>query len=112
SSADSNAAFFATLEALPLSSITSVVTILLVVLFFVSGADANTFVLGMLTSRGTEQPSARVLALWGVVTGAAAMALLAAGGLSSLQQMVIVTSAPFLLVVVGVAVSFGRDLRS
>lgn len=110
--ADANSAFFASLETLPLSSITSVVTILLVVLFFVSGADANTFVLGMLTSRGTEQPAARILALWGVVTGAAAMALLAAGGLSSLQQMVIVSSAPFLLVVLGVAVSFSRDLRS
>lgn len=112
SAADSNSAFFATLESLPLSSITSVLTIVLLVLFFVSGADANTFVLGMLTSRGSQQPSARILALWGVATGAAAMALLAAGGLSSLQQMVIVSSAPFLLVVIGVAVSFARDVRS
>ncbi|GAA0527310.1 BCCT family transporter [Saccharopolyspora subtropica] len=110
--ADANAAFFATLQSLPLPTITSVVTIVLVVLFFVSGADANTFVLGMLTSHGTEQPPRWILALWGAVTGAAAMALLAAGGLDALQQMVIVSSAPFLLVVVGVAVSLWKDLAA
>ncbi|GAB2742130.1 BCCT family transporter [Salinifilum aidingensis] len=110
--ADANSAFFATLQTLPLSPITSTLTILLVVLFFVSGADANTFVLGMLTSRGTQHPPARILALWGVVTGAAASSLLVAGGLESLQQMVIVSSAPFLLVVLGVAVSLAKDLAA
>jgi choline-glycine betaine transporter len=38
------------------------------------------------------------------------MTLLAAGGLEALQQMVIVGSAPFLLIVLGVAVAFWRDL--
>ncbi|MEV4644862.1 BCCT family transporter [Saccharopolyspora sp. NPDC049357] len=110
--ADENSAFFATLQSLPLPTLTSIVTIVLVVLFFVSGADANTFVLGMLTSRGSEQPPQWILALWGVVTGAAAIALLAAGGLESLQQMVIVTSAPFLLILIGVAIGFWKDLRT
>jgi glycine betaine transporter len=108
--ADANSAFFATLAALPLTTVTSIVTIVLVVLFFVSGADANTYVLGMLTSRGSERPPARILALWGVLTGAAAMTLVAAGGLEALQQMVIVGSAPFLVIVAGVAVAFWRDL--
>jgi choline/carnitine/betaine transport len=110
--ADANSAFFAMLQSLPLPAVTSAVTIVLVVLFFVSGADANTFVLGMLTSRGSEHPPSWILALWGAVTGAAAIALLAAGGLDSLQQMVIVSSAPFLLIVVGVAVSLSKDLAA
>ncbi|MEV4730263.1 BCCT family transporter [Saccharopolyspora sp. NPDC049426] len=109
---DENSAFFATLQSLPLSTVTSLVTIVLVVLFFVSGADANTFVLSMLTSRGTENPPSWILALWGAVTGAAAIALLAAGGLDSLQQMVIVSSAPFLLILIGVAVGFWKDLTT
>ncbi|MFD0489556.1 BCCT family transporter [Saccharopolyspora spinosporotrichia] len=110
--ADANSAFFATLQSLPMPAVSSVATIVLVVLFFVSGADANTFVLGMLTSRGAEHPRSWVLALWGVVTGAAAIALLAAGGLDALQQMVIVSSAPFLLIIVGVAVSLAKDLAA
>lgn len=109
---DANSAFFATLQSLPLPAVTSVITILLVVLFFVSGADANTFVLGMLTSRGTEQPPSWVLALWGTVTGAAAIALLAAGGLDSLQQMVIASSAPFLLIAIGVVTSLWKDMKA
>src|SRR4026209_1849993 len=40
-SADINSAFFATLEYFPLTTVTSVVAILLVIMFFVSGADAN-----------------------------------------------------------------------
>ena len=86
------------------------ITIVLVVLFFVSGADANTFVLGMLTTRGCERPPAGILALWGVLTGLAAMTLLVVGGLESLQQMVIVSSAPFLVIVTGIAVAFWRDI--
>jgi choline-glycine betaine transporter len=38
------------------------------------------------------------------------MTLLAAGGLEALQQMVIVGSAPFLLIVLGVAVAFWPGL--
>jgi choline-glycine betaine transporter len=38
------------------------------------------------------------------------MTLVAAGGLEALQQMVIVGSAPFLVIVAGVAVAFWRDL--
>ena len=67
--ADINSAFFATLDAFPLASITSVVAIILVVMFFVSGADANTYVLGMMTSGGSLTPRRSVLVLWGVLTG-------------------------------------------
>jgi glycine betaine transporter len=110
-SQDINSAFFATLDAFPLSGVTSVVAILLVVMFFVSGADANTYVLGMMSTDGDLNPSRPVLVVWGVLTGATAIALLLAGGLTALQQTVIVTSAPFLLIIIGLAVAFCRELR-
>jgi glycine betaine transporter len=110
-SQDINSAFFATLDAFPLSGVTSVVAILLVVMFFVSGADANTYVLGMMSTDGDLNPSRPVLVVWGVLTGATAIALLLAGGLTALQQTVIVTSAPFLVIIIGLAVAFCRELR-
>jgi glycine betaine transporter len=110
-SQDINSAFFATLDAFPLSGITSVVAILLVVMFFVSGADANTYVLGMMSTDGDLNPSRPVLVVWGILTGATAIALLLAGGLTALQQTVIVTSAPFLVIIIGLAVAFCRELR-
>ena len=108
--ADINSAFFATLEHFPLASVTSVIAILLVVMFFVSGADANTFVLGMMTCNGCLTPRKMVLILWGVLTGVTAMVLMFAGGLTALQNTVIVASLPFLVIIAGLAVSFWMEL--
>lgn len=108
--ADINSAFFATLDYFPLASITSFIAIVLVIMFFVSGADANTYVLAMMTSGGGLNPKRWILVMWGVLTGITAIVLLLAGGLTALQNTVIVTSAPFLIIIAGLAVSFCREL--
>ncbi|AKS30992.1 BCCT family transporter [Mycolicibacterium goodii] len=108
--ADINSAFFATLDHFPLASVTSVVAILLVLIFFISGADANTYVLGMMTSDGTLAPRRSVLILWGVLTGVTAIVLMFADGLDALQNTVIVASLPFLIIIACLAVSFWKDL--
>lgn len=107
---DINSAFFATLEHFPLATLTSAIAILLVVMFFVSGADANTFVLGMMTSDGHLAPRRTVLILWGVLTGVTAVVLMIGGGLNALQNTVIVASLPFLVIIAGLAVSFWKEL--
>jgi glycine betaine transporter len=109
---DINSAFFATLDHFPLATVTSAVAILLVVMFFVSGADANTYVLGMMTSDGSLTPSRTVLILWGVLTGITAVVLMLAGGLSALQNTVIVASLPFLVIIGCLAVSFWKELMA
>ncbi|GCB52572.1 BCCT family transporter [Streptomyces sp. NL15-2K] len=110
--ADINSAFFATLDHFPFATVTSVIAIILVVMFFVSGADANTYVLSMMTSDGSHTPRRSVLILWGVLTGVTAVVLMLAGGLNALQNTVIVTSLPFLVIIAGLAVSFWKELRS
>ncbi|MEI5522915.1 BCCT family transporter [Streptomyces brasiliscabiei] len=110
--ADINSAFFATLDHFPLAGLTSAIAVLLVVMFFVSGADANTYVLSMMTSDGSLTPRRPVLVLWGVLTGVTAVVLMLAGGLNALQNTVIVTSLPFLVIIAGLAVSFWKELRS
>jgi glycine betaine transporter len=109
--ADINSAFFATLDHFPLAGITSVIAIILVVMFFVSGADANTYVLSMMTSNGSLVPRRAVLILWGVLTGITAVVLMLAGGLNALQNTVIVTSAPFLVIIAGLTVAFYKELH-
>lgn len=106
-----NNAFFDTLETLPISEVTSVVTIILVVLFFVSGADANTYVLSMLTSRGTLEPTKPVLTVWGAVTGLSAAALLLVGGLQALQQASMLSAFPFAFIIALLGVSLVKSLR-
>jgi glycine betaine transporter len=109
--ADVNSAFFAMLGHLPLPTLTSAITIILVVLFFVSGADANTYVLSMLSTKGVLTPKRPVLVIWGAVTGITAIVLLLAGGLAALQQAVILSAAPFTIIVVLLAISLMIELR-
>ena len=103
-------ALFTMLEAFPLSGVTSFVVIVLVALFFISGADAASVVMGMLSSRGSLTPARPVVVIWGVLTGAAAAILLLAGGLQALQQAAIIAAAPFTLVMIGLCVGLFKGL--
>jgi len=105
-------ALFTTLEEFPLSGIASFVVIVLVALFFVSGADAASLVMGMLSTRGSLAPPRPVTIMWGVSTGAAAAILLLANGLSALQQAAIIAAAPFTLVMIGLCVSLFKGMAS
>lgn len=105
-------ALFTTLEEFPLSGIASFVVIVLVALFFVSGADAASLVMGMLSTRGSLAPPRAVTIMWGISTGAAAAILLLANGLSALQQAAIIAAAPFTLVMIGLCVSLFKGMAS
>jgi glycine betaine transporter len=105
-------ALFTTLEEFPISAVTSVVVIVLVAVFFVSGADAASIVMGMLSCRGILEPPRLIVALWGSLMGGVAIVLLLAGGLQTLQQAAIIAGAPFTLVMIGLCVSFYRSLRA
>ncbi|PPF34925.1 BCCT family transporter [Pseudoclavibacter sp. AY1H1] len=109
--ADVNSAFFEMLSNLPLVEITSIVAIVLVVLFFISGADANTFVLSMLSSRGALEPAKPVLAIWGLLTGLCASLLLLTGGLAALQQAAMLSALPFTIIVALLGISLILQLR-
>ena len=104
-------ALFTLLEQFPISAVTSFVVIVLVAVFFVSGADAASIVMGMLTCRGILEPPRALVAFWGSAMGGVAITLLLAGGLDTLQQAAIVAGAPFALVMIGLAFSFFKALR-
>jgi choline/carnitine/betaine transport len=104
-------ALFTLLEQFPLATVTSIVVIVLVAVFFVSGADAASIVMGMLTCHGTLEPPRAIVAFWGTAMGSVAIVLLLAGGLDTLQQAAIVAGAPFALVMIGIAVCLVKALR-
>ena len=86
----------------------------LVAIFFVSGADAASIVMGSLSERGALEPSKPTVIFWGVATGAVAAVMLLVGGadaLDGLKTITIVAALPFVLVMVGLAVSLVKDLR-
>ncbi|HWJ11063.1 MAG TPA: BCCT family transporter [Nocardioides sp.] len=108
------AQLFGTLDALPLATVASVVVMVLVAIFFVSGADAASIVMGSLSERGTTEPRRAVVVFWGVATGAVAAVMLLAGGedaLTGLQTITIVAALPFVVIMIGLAAALVRDLR-
>lgn len=101
------------LDNLPLAGVTTVLVMLLVAVFFVSGADAASMVMGTLSQRGTLEPSRWVVVFWGMLTGGVAALLLWTGGseaLDGLQTMTIIAAAPFVLVMIGLCFSLYKDL--
>jgi choline/carnitine/betaine transport len=105
-------ALFTTLEQFPISSITSFLVIILVSLFFVSGADAASLVMGTMSSGGALEPTRPVVVVWGSLTGLTAAVLLIAGGLTALQQAAIIAAAPFVLIVLGMCAGLFKELRA
>src|SRR5215204_967510 len=104
-------ALFATLNQFPLAGVMSLLAVILVALFFISGADAASVVMGMLSSRGVLDPRGLIIIIWGVLTGAAAAICLLAGGLDGLQTAAIISAAPFVLVMIGLCWSIFKELR-
>jgi len=111
------AQLFGVLHEFPLATAASLLVMILVGIFFVSGADAASIVMGSISQRGTLEPGRFVVVFWGVVTGAVAAVMLLVGNgkgdaLAGLQNLTILAAAPFVLVMIGMCVAVVRDLRA
>jgi glycine betaine transporter len=102
---------FGTLREFPFSTLTVALAVFLIAIFFVTGADSASIVMGMLSQHGEEEPNRSLVIFWGVLTGAIATVLLFADGLSALQTGVIIIGFPFLLILIGLCVSLWKSLR-
>ncbi len=93
-----------------------VLAMVLVAIFFVTGADSASIVMASLSSNGAEHPSRGVVVFWGVLTGAVAAVMLLAGGdepseaLDGLQRITIVAALPFAVVMLLMTIALAKDL--
>ncbi|MCX7660930.1 MULTISPECIES: BCCT family transporter [Caldimonas] len=109
--ADVSTALFAMFDALPLGMVMSLAATVLVLIFFVTSGDSATLVLGMMSTQGQPNPSARVKLIWGVLVAGIAITLLMSGGVQAVQTATIVFALPFTVVIVGMAVSLWLAVR-
>ena len=98
---------FLLLQALPipeiLSVLASVLTIVVVVLFFATSSDSGSLVVDMLTNGGDPNPQRAQRFFWAVTEGAVAAVLLGVGGetaLQALQAASITAGLPFAVVLI------------
>jgi len=109
---DESVAMFAVLDALPLSLLTTVVTMFVITVFFVTSSDSGSFVIDMIASGGSLNPPVAMRIFWALSEGAVAAVLLVAGGLAALQAGAIATGLPFTAVLLVVMVGVFKGLRS
>ncbi len=108
---DVSTALFRVFDHYPLTNVLSVVTIVLLAVFFITSGDSATFVLAMMTTDGDISPPLPKKLVWGIIESATASILLIAGGLEALQRMAIVAALPFALVMLLMCRSLYKAMR-
>ena len=102
-------ALFKLYEELPLTSIVSFVTVLLIITFFVTSSDSGSLVIDSLASGGMETPVWQRV-FWASSEGVVAAVLLVAGGLGALQTAAITSALPFAVIILISAAGMWRAL--
>jgi len=92
---------FAMLSHLPIAQITSLVGIVLVIVFFITSADSGSLVIDSIAAGGKINAPTPQRVFWCSFEGLVAIALLLGGGLTALQAMAVSTGFPFALVLLG-----------
>ncbi|MDO8825582.1 BCCT family transporter [Methylophaga sp.] len=107
---DTAIALFKLYERLPLTSIVSFITVILIMTFFVTSSDSGSLVIDSLASGGSSVTPVWQRVFWATLEGLVAAALLIAGGLSALQTMSITSALPFAIIMVLAAIGMWRAL--
>jgi choline/glycine/proline betaine transport protein len=108
-------ALFFLLDTMPLATITAVLAIIVIAIFFVTSSDSASLVIDILTSKGRFEGPVPQRVFWATAEGVVAAVLLLAGGLLALQTGAIVSALPFsvvmLFMVYGVLKALRADYR-
>lgn len=105
-------ALYITLDQLPLGALTSALSTIVIVTFFVTSSDSGSLVIDMLTAGGDPNPPKSQRIFWAVLEGVVAAILLIAGGLSALQTAAITSALPFSVVILVLLWSLVRAFRA
>jgi len=104
-------ALFIIFSKVPLGNVLSLVAMVLLFIFFITSADSATFVLAMLTTNGDWNPPARKKLFWGIAQALMAFALVLSGGVGVIQNVAIVVSFPFFIIMVLMCASIVKALH-
>ncbi|MEQ9019989.1 MAG: BCCT family transporter, partial [Nitratireductor sp.] len=103
---------FRMLAELPLASITSLIGIVLVIVFFVTSSDSGSLVIDTITAGGKIDAPVAQRVFWAIFEGLVAIVLLLGGGLAALQAGAIATGFPFALLLLLMVVATWLALRA
>ncbi len=95
---NTSVALFVFLEHFPYANVLSFLSIMMIIIFFVTSCDSGAMVIDMLCSNGKNDTPLWQRLYWSIGVGVVAAILTFAGGLNALQTMTIVSALPFAIV--------------
>ncbi|MCH1471005.1 MAG: BCCT family transporter [Flavobacteriaceae bacterium] len=108
---DSSTSLFVFLEQFPLASITSLIGIFMVSVFFVTSSDSGSLVIDSITAGGKLNAPVGQRIMWAFIEGAVAAALLIGGGLKAMQTASVSSGILFLLLLFVICFSLLKSLN-
>jgi len=98
-------------EHFPLSTVTNIAAVILVISFFVTSSDSGSLVVDAFTSGGKLKSPVAQRVFWASMEGAVAAILLVGGGLKALQTAAITMGLPFAILLIIMALSLRKGLQ-
>ena len=103
---------FRFLDQFPLYSIVAPVSLILIIIFFVTSSDSGSLVIDTITAGGKMDAPVVQRVFWCTLEGLVAIALLLGGGLSALQGAAVSTGIPFTIVVLLMCYTVYKALKT
>ena len=96
---------FIFLEQLPLSEVTSLIGLVLVIIFFVTSMDSGSLVVDTMAAGGKTRTPVAQRVFWCCTLGMIGVSLLLGGGLNSVQALALATAFPFTIIIILMSIS-------
>ena len=103
---------FFVLERFPLASLTIAAVVAAAFLFIITSVVSAAFVLGMFSTGGDLNPSARIKLSWGVVLGALGLVMILSGSIDAVKSIIALGALPFVFIVLLLVVCLLKALKT
>lgn len=108
---NASVALFVFLQQFPMSELLIGLSLVMIIVFFVTSCDSGAMVVDMLCSHGRSDTPKWQRIFWAALVGVVAAVLMAAGGLDALQTMTIAAAFPFAIILLTALLSLIKALR-
>lgn len=95
----------------PMSIIFSIISLIIICIFFVTSADSGIYIMNSISSKDVSKIPKWQNIFWGILLIVLSLSLLRSGGLGSLQTMTLISALPFALVMILLCYSLLKALK-
>ena len=103
---------FFVLDKFPLRFLTIAAVVAAAFLFLITSVVSAAFVLGMFSTGGDLNPSARIKLIWGVILGALGLVMILSGSIDAVKSIIALGALPFVFIVLLLVVCLLKALKS